>query len=156
MRNLYFKQRLFSWFDSYDVYDESGSPLYVVKGKLAWGHQLHIFDAAANSEIGVVKEKVMKLLPTFELYANGRLLGSIKKEFTFLKPRYSIDYSGWVIQGDIMGWDYEVTDQNRRVSSVSKQLLRMTDTYHITVYNDEDTLAALMIVLAIDAANCND
>ena len=35
---LYFKQRFFSWFDSYDIYDETGSPVYIVKGQLAWGH----------------------------------------------------------------------------------------------------------------------
>ena len=29
---MYFKQRMFSWFDSYDIYDEQGHALYVVKG----------------------------------------------------------------------------------------------------------------------------
>lgn len=29
---MYFKQRLFSWFDSYDIYDEAGNTLYTVKG----------------------------------------------------------------------------------------------------------------------------
>lgn len=37
---LLFKQRLFSWFDSYDIYDESGNTVYTVKGKLSWGHLL--------------------------------------------------------------------------------------------------------------------
>ena len=30
---LLFKQRLFSWFDSYDIYDEFGNTVYVVKGQ---------------------------------------------------------------------------------------------------------------------------
>ena len=35
---LYFKQRFFSWFDSYDIYDEAtGEPVFTVEGKLAWG-----------------------------------------------------------------------------------------------------------------------
>lgn len=38
---LYFKQRFFSWFDSYDIYYEGGSVAYTVEGKLAWGHCLH-------------------------------------------------------------------------------------------------------------------
>ena len=29
---MLFKQRLFSWFDSYDIYDESHQVLYTVKG----------------------------------------------------------------------------------------------------------------------------
>ena len=33
---LLFRQRLFSWFDSYDIYDEAGNTVYTVEGKLAW------------------------------------------------------------------------------------------------------------------------
>ncbi len=32
---LLFKQRLFSWFDRYDIYDETEQTVYVVKGQLA-------------------------------------------------------------------------------------------------------------------------
>lgn len=32
---LLFKQRMFSWFDSYDIYNEAGEVVYVVKGQLA-------------------------------------------------------------------------------------------------------------------------
>lgn len=43
---LYFKQRMFSWFDSYDIYhmDENGAVAFTVEGKLSWGHCLHILD----------------------------------------------------------------------------------------------------------------
>ena len=35
---LLFKQRMFSWFDSYDIYDQQGNTGYTVKGPLSWGH----------------------------------------------------------------------------------------------------------------------
>ena len=41
---LLFKQRLFSWFDSYDIYREDGGKAYTVQGQLSWGHCLKIFD----------------------------------------------------------------------------------------------------------------
>lgn len=50
---LLFKQRMFSWFDSYDIYDEAGNVMYTVKGQFAWGHCLKIFDACGN-EIGTL------------------------------------------------------------------------------------------------------
>lgn len=34
---LIFKQRFFSWFDSYDIYNEEGNIFYKIKGQLAWG-----------------------------------------------------------------------------------------------------------------------
>ena len=34
---LLFKQRFFSWLDSYDIYDEYENTVYTVKGQLSWG-----------------------------------------------------------------------------------------------------------------------
>lgn len=53
---LYFKQRFFSWFDSYDIYDENGETAYTVQGRLSWGHKLEIYDRSGNL-CGTVKEK---------------------------------------------------------------------------------------------------
>ena len=57
---LLFKQRLFSWFDSYDIYDEAGNTAFVVKGELAWGHLLRIYNSCGK-EVGYIKEKVRSL-----------------------------------------------------------------------------------------------
>ena len=152
---LLFKQRFFSWFDSYDIYDEAGNTLYTVEGKLSWGHRLHILDAAGN-HIGTVKEVVLTFLPKFELYISDHYVGCISKEFTFFRPRFNIDCNGWGIQGEFMEWDYQITDSaGRSVAGVSKELFHMTDTYVIDVANPEDALMTLMVVLAIDAEKCS-
>ena len=67
---LLFKQRLFSWFDSYDIYDEFGNTVYVVKGQLSWGHKLVIYDADGN-EIGMVVQRVLTFLPKFEILSSS-------------------------------------------------------------------------------------
>ena len=87
---LLFKQRLFSWFDSYDIYDESGNTVYTVKGKLSWGHLLEIYDRFDN-HIGTVQERVLTFLPKFLMYINGQEIGEIRKELTFLKPKFTLD-----------------------------------------------------------------
>ena len=68
---LLFKQRLFSWFDSYDIYNEVGDTVYTVKGQLSWGHCLKIYDAN-NNEIGTVQEKVLTFFPKIEMYKGDR------------------------------------------------------------------------------------
>lgn len=95
---LLFKQRFFSWLDSYDIYDEYENTVYVVKGQMSWGHCLKIFDSHGR-EMGMVKERVLTFLPAFEVYEGGQLTGSISRELTFLKPRYNIDFNGWHIEG---------------------------------------------------------
>ena len=62
--NLLFRQRLFSWFDSYDIYDEAGNTVYTVQGRLSWGHRLEIYDARGE-HLGTVKEEVLTFLPRF-------------------------------------------------------------------------------------------
>ena len=78
------KQRLFSWFDSYDIYYENGRRAYTVKGQLSWGHRLNIMDKDGR-HIGTIKEKVLRLLPKFELYENGEYIGDVAKEFTLAR-----------------------------------------------------------------------
>ena len=120
-----FKQRLFSWLDSYDIYDEAGNTVYVVKGQLSWGHKLVIYDAYGN-EVGMVVQKVLTFLPKFEIYKNGSYIGCLSKEFSFLTPHYNIDYNGWHIDGTIMEWDYSILDRSGySIARVSKELFHM-------------------------------
>ena len=152
---LLFKQRFFSWFDSYDIYDESGNTVYVVKGELSWGHLLRIYDAAGN-DLGMIKEKVLTWLPKFEMYLGDRYIGCISKEFSFFKPRYNIDCNGWQINGDWLEWDYTIQNAaGRSVAMVSKEIWNWTDTYVINVSDPQDALCVLMMVLAIDAEKCS-
>ena len=64
---LLFKQRFFTWFDSYDIYDESGATLFTVEGQLGWGHTLHINDAKGE-HIATLKQRLFTFLPKFDLY----------------------------------------------------------------------------------------
>ena len=152
---LLFKQRLFSWLDSYDIYYEDGSVAYTVKGQLARGHCLKIFDPEGY-EIGTVKEKVLTWMPRFEVYLGEQYIGSISKEFTWFKPKYNIDFNGWQIQGEWTEWDYTILGPMGDVLAViSKEIWNWTDTYTIDVMSPDDALYALMFVLAIDAEKCS-
>lgn len=152
---LLFKQRMFSWFDSYDVYDEDGNTVYVVKGQLSWGHLLKIYDKNGN-EVGTVKQRIFSFLPKFEIYENNQYLGCISREFTLFTPRYNIEFNGWRVEGNWLEWDYNILNKNNiPVADISKQIWNWTDTYTIDVFNPDDALYALMLVLAIDAEKCS-
>lgn len=152
---LLFKQRFFSWFDSYDIYDENGRTAFTVEGQLAWGHKLHILDAQ-GVHIGTVREVVMTFLPKFELYVGQQYAGCIQKEFSLFKPRFQVECRGWQVEGDFLGWDYRIMDPSgRMVAALSKELFNWTDTYTIDVADSRDALLVLMVALAIDAEKCS-
>ena len=152
---LLFKQRLFSWFDSYDIYDEAGRTVYTVKGQLSWGHCLRIFDAQGR-ELGTVQEEIFTWLPRFSLYQGDRYLGRVQKDLSLFVPRFNVDCAGWQVEGDLFEWDYRILGPTgKQVATVTKELLNWTDTYTIEVANPADALQALMLVLAIDAEKCS-
>ena len=151
---LLFKQRFFSWFDSYDIYNEDGQIIYQVEGKLSWGHKLVIYDQNGN-EVGTVLEKVITLLPKFEIYKNNEYIGCLSKELSFFTPHYNIDYNGWHIDGTLTEWNYTIVDESYdTVAIIRKEIFNFTDTYVIDVKDPENALDALMFVLAIDAEKC--
>ncbi len=154
---LLFKQRFFSWFDSYDIYDEAGNTVYTVAGQLSWGHCFKIFDAQGAC-VGMVKQRLFTFLPKFEIYAGDgeTYLGCISKEFTLFVPRYNIDFNGWHVEGNFLEWDYQVmTAGGAHVATVAKELFQWTDTYTIDVPDPQNALDALLLVLAIDAEKCS-
>ena len=153
---LLIKQRVFSWSDTYDVYDEYGNTKYFVKGKVfSLGHQIYVYDARTNEEIGVIHQRLFTLMPRFEVEIRGRVIGEIQKKFTLFRPRYEIEYNGWSIDGDFFGWNYEVLKGDYRVMQINKEILHWGDTYVIDFHNPEDEIQGLMLVIAIDAANCS-
>ena len=153
---LYFKQRLFSWFDSYDIYNAAdASVAFTVEGQLAWGHCLHILDPQGR-HIATVQQRVLTFLPKFDLYVGERCIGQIRKEFTLFRPSFVLDGLGWQVEGSFMEWDYRITDgRGREIAAISKEIFHLTDTYVIDVHDSADALGALMVVLAIDAEKCS-
>lgn len=152
---MLFKQRFFSWLDSYDIYDEEGNTLFTVQGELSLGHRLVIYDAY-QQRVGMVVQKLLTFLPKFELYDGDYCIGCLQKEFTFFAPRYNLDYHGWHVEGSFLEWDYEIWDgYGQKVAIITKEILNWTDTYVIDVRDPEDALCALMFVLAIDAEKCS-
>lgn len=151
---LRFKQRLFSWLDSYDVYDEFDNVYFRVEGKLSFGHEFHVYDKNDNY-VAKLKQGLFTLLPKFHIYdSNDNKVGTITKEFTFFKPSFTIDMNGWSIDGNLFEWDYSIFDGEEEIATITKELFHFTDHYAINV-RERDALNALLVVLAIDAVKCS-
>lgn len=151
---MLFRQRIFSWLDSYDIYDERNNPLFVVKGVPAWKHCLKIVTPDGR-ELGMVRERMTFLRPRFDLTVNGADAGSIVKEITFLRPRFTLDFRHWSVEGDWFEWNYRIMRGPAAVAAITKRIWRLSDTYEIDVADPEDALGALMVTLAIDAVKCS-
>ena len=156
---LHIRQRIFSWGDSYDVFDDSGEARYDVRSAFfSLGHQIHVYDKRADEgrdEVGSIRQKLFTLMPTFEIEIGGRVIGTVRKKFTLLRQNYEVDYRGWDVEGDFLGWDYRVVQASREVLSITKEIWNWSDTYTLRFRDPADEIPGLLLVLAIDAANCS-
>ena len=150
---LCIKQRVFSWGDTYDIYDEQGNEKYLVKEEtFTFGHPLHVYDKRGQ-EIGCVNEVPFSFPREYEIVMGGVRRGSIQKQFTFFFQKYDVDFNGWHVEGDFLDWDYDVFAGGRPIIHINKEWLTWGDTYTIDIENSEDELMGIMLVVAIDAAN---
>ncbi len=147
---LYIKERVFTWGDQFTVKDEHGSDKYIVEGEVfTWGKKLHVYDMDGN-EVAFIKQEVWSFLPTYYVFCGDRQVAEIKKEFSFLFPRYSIEGLGWEIEGRFMAHDYEITKAGRSIVTISKEWMTWGDSYELTIADPVDEIVALAVVLTID------
>ena len=152
---LCIKQRVFAWGDKYDVYDEQGRSRYFVRSELfTFGHQIHVYESATGEEVGFVSQRLFSFLHCFDISIRGREVGTVRRQFSLFFPSYEVDFMGWQVEGDFMGWDYGAFQGNRQVMSISKELFTWGDTYILDFPNPADEIPGLLLAIAIDAANC--
>ena len=153
---LCIKQRVFSWTDAYDVYDEDGTARYFVRAEfLALGHQIHVYEKQTGREVGSIHQRLLTLMPAFDIIVDGQSQGCVRKQLSLFLPRYEVDFRGWNVEGDLLGWDYRVYQGNLEVMNISKEWLNWGDTYTLQYTNPAYEMPGLLLVLAIDAANCD-
>ena len=150
---LYIKQKVFSWGDKFTVKDEAGRDRYYVEGEIfTFGRKLHVYDMSGR-EVAFIKQEVWSWMPRYYVFCGDRQVAEIKKEFTFLFPKYNIDGLGWEINGSFMARDYEITQSGRTIVRISKEWMTWGDSYELDIANPADELVALAVVLTIDCVN---
>ena len=147
---LYIKEKVFSWGDKFTVKDEFGNDKYVVEGEvLTWGKKLHVYDMAGR-EVALIKQEIWSFLPQYYVFCGGEQVAQIKKEFTFLFPKYTIDGLEWEIDGSFLAHEYEITRSGRRIVTISKEWMTWGDSYELDILDPRDEIVALAVVLTID------
>ena len=147
---LYIKQKVFSWGDKFSVKDGFGNDRYYVEGEMfSWGKKLHVYDKT-GAEVAFIKQEVFTFMPCYYVYRNDQQVAEIRKEFSFLFPKYSIVGLGWEIEGDMLIHEYKITQNGSPIVSISKEWMTWGDSYELDILNPADEIMALAVVLTID------
>ena len=149
---LLIEEQVFTWRDRFNVMDEAGVERYYVEGELfSWGRKLHVTDLKGR-EVAYVEQQLFTFLPRYAVYAGGVLIGEVVKEFSFFRPRYTVEGADWDVEGDFWDHDYTVFRGGVPVVSIQKEWFTWGDCYTLDIRDPKDEIQALALVLAIDCA----
>ncbi|MDE1548619.1 LURP-one-related/scramblase family protein [Jeotgalibaca caeni] len=146
----YIKQKVFSWRDQFTVKDEAGNDVYFIEGELlSWGKKLYVRDRSGN-EVLYIQQNIWNWMPNYTLFMHGQEVATVKKELTFLRPRYSILGPDWEVSGNVWEHDYEILEDGDLVASINKEWFTWGDSYQLDIADDSNTLLALGVIITID------
>ena len=149
--STYYINQNFSFRDRFTIKDENQQDVFYAEGELlSFGKRITL-RTMDGEDLLLVKEKVFRLLSQYDFYVGDQLIGEVKREFSFLKPRYTMVTPDWTIQGDVWSYNYEIKEGKQVIAVINKKLLSFMDAYEIKVYAEEYVELVLGIVIAIDA-----
>ena len=151
MRTFHVKQKFRIGGERFDIKDDRGEIAYLVEGSFFNIPKTFTIYDADNQKVSEIRKEVMTFLPRFEIQLSNGDSFYIRKKFTFFRDKYEFDNLGLRIEGDIWDWDFKLLDDRDQViAEISKEFIRLTSTYNLTVYEDSYADLVVSLCVAID------
>jgi uncharacterized protein YxjI len=146
------RQKIFSLTDRFSIRDEFENDRFYVNGEFfAIGKKLHLEDTKGNV-LYFIKQKLFNFLPVYEIYVGELLYATLRKKFTFLKPKIEIDQNGtpYYISGDTWSHEFTISRNDTPIASISKKWFAFADTYGVEIIGHENEAFIIAMVICID------
>ena len=151
---LYIKQRIFSFSDKYDIYDENENLVYHVDSEFfSLVAKLRLLDVN-DRELFFIRGKFRFLLSEYDIESNGELCATIFQKMAFFKSSLYVEskYGQFDIEGDFMDMDYDIYYNGTLFGGIHKKWLSWGDSYELDIPSPENAAFFCAMVIAID--NC--
>ncbi len=149
---LYAKQKVFSFGDKYNIYDEAGNSQYTVAGEVfTFGKKLHVYDSGGQ-EVIYIEQKLFSFMPRYTVYILGKPAVTVYKEVTFFKHRFVLEGTDLRVEGEFMAHQFRlVNGRGQILMQLSKAYLSWGDSYQMEIFDPSHALLCIGINLCIDA-----
>ena len=156
MSTLFIKQKIFSVGGKFTVFDERQQPRYLVEGSFMKIPKTFAITDVSGAPVADITKTVFSFLPRFTVEMGGMVVATIRKEFSFFKPRYSIDGAELQVSGDWWDMDFTVQRGGQQVARIHRKLLSWADTYQVDVFDDALEPMIISLVIAIDRVRADE
>lgn len=151
--------KLWSLTSQFEIKDENENLAFAVIGKFfSWGDNLS-FQKPDGTEIAQIRQRLLTLMPKYEIYFGEKHFATVVKEFSWFKQKFTLDVPGpndYTIRGDFWDYEYEFERGNRIVATVSRKYWSWSDKYGVNIVDGEDVVSILSAVTVVSLCNQDD
>ncbi|MFR6448346.1 MAG: LURP-one-related/scramblase family protein [Peptoniphilus grossensis] len=152
MKNYYFKEKFFKITDHYAILDEDGNDAYLVDQDFKLiGYSSTISDANRNPILEIDKE-IFNLFQKFNVnFTDGRYM-RVESKLSFLTRKVEVDYDGetFNLKGNFIDLNFDIYRGSDLIGEIEKTFFAMTDTYRLTVHDENYREALLALTLCLN------
>ena len=150
-RSLYTELKLGDLHQKVEIKDEQGQTLYWTKSSvIAIRGKTDIFDAN-NAQVAHLEKKPISLHEKhFITMADGRRFTLSNELFHVFKDVTNIEGLGWQLQGNVIGLNFTLFDQNGElIAAIGQKMISLHDRYSIDLYQQQQEPVVVAIVIAL-------
>lgn len=135
--------------EEFEVFNEYEEKIFTVKKDGIFSSNYRVYDFY-NEEVGLLKRSQKFFKTEFQMFKDEEFIGLITKE-SALKDLLSLDYKNWLIESqDFFASKYRIYDENNDTVGRIEKSGFFKDRYAVEVFDDDDVIDLVMIVVAID------
>ncbi|MHA6250476.1 LURP-one-related/scramblase family protein [Oceanobacillus sp. CAU 1775] len=156
MKELFIKQKVFSVGEKFTIKDAQENDVYFVEGSFMKIPKTFQIMDTNRQEIAVITKKTFSFLPKFFVDVQGEEIVMIKKEFTFLKSKFTIESSDIEVVGNWWDMDFQIFRGGEVIGQVNKEWFSWGDSYKVQIMDETKETLIIALVVAIDCAKAED
>ncbi len=147
------KEKLISIGDDYWIEDDKGERAFRVNGKVARIRDSWVLEDPQGREVATIKERKLSVRDAITIDLGGRE-ATVKKAMLGLRDRFHVEIEhgeDLTVKGNFVDHEYEIERDGDQIAEVSKQWLRVRDSYGVEVNDPLDVPLVLAVTVAVDA-----
>ncbi len=146
------RERAWSLTEAFLVRDDTGNAVFEIRGKFFHiGDDLVMYDRYSGQPLVHIKQRVLSLLPHYEIYRGGQHWASVHEQFRFFGERFRVEGGNGMVfhvDGDIWRWNFMILDHaGNLMGRIGREFSLFRDSYAVDVAPGVD--APFVIALGV-------
>lgn len=149
------REKMLTIGDDFWIEDAHGQRAYKVDGKALRARNTLILEDPNGREVAKVQERMLRARDSMAIERDGQKIAEVHKAVVnVMRDHFKIDLAGrgpdMEAKGNIVGHEFEITQDGAKVAEISKKWFRVRDTYGVEIEPNQDDALILTVVICLD------